>query len=74
MIKADSTGVAVIDTRFPYYPLHTCPIGQKVILRGKGGVGVMSQWNGKDKFWTHWAPLPVLIEGISDAPIPPTRR
>jgi hypothetical protein len=32
----------------------------KVQLLGKGGVALYGQYNGKDGFYTHWAPLPKL--------------
>ena len=32
--------------------------GVKLQLLGKGGVAVYGTWNGKDTFYTHWAPVP----------------
>lgn len=34
------------------------PRGVKLQLLGKGGVATYGTWNGKDTFYTHWAPLP----------------
>jgi hypothetical protein len=34
------------------------PKGVKLQLLGKGGVAVYGTWNGKDPFYTHWAPVP----------------
>jgi hypothetical protein len=34
------------------------PRGVKIQLLGKGGVAAYGIWNGKDTFYTHWAPLP----------------
>lgn len=34
------------------------PKGVKLQLLGQGGVAVYGVWNGKDNFWTHWAPVP----------------
>lgn len=39
-------------------PMYSCPIAKKVILLGAGGVATVAQWDGKDKFWTGWHPLP----------------
>lgn len=43
-----------------YYwqPMATCPTGVKVQLLGRGGVAVYAHWDGKEQFWTGWAPLP----------------
>ena len=34
------------------------PRGVKLQLLGKGGVLVYGSYDGKNKWWTHWAPLP----------------
>lgn len=34
------------------------PRGVKVQLLGEGGVSTYGSWDGKTRFWTHWAPLP----------------
>ena len=34
------------------------PRGVKLQLLGVGGVAAYGVWNGKDTFWTDWAPLP----------------
>ena len=34
------------------------PRGVKLQLLGIGGVAAYGQYDGKNKFWTHWAPLP----------------
>ena len=34
------------------------PRGVKLQLLGKGGVANYGIWNGKDAFYTHWAPCP----------------
>ncbi len=43
-----------------YYlqPMDTCPRGVKVQLQGAGGVLVYGQYDGRNKFWKAWAPLP----------------
>jgi len=40
--------------------LSTCPRGAKVQLLGAGGVAMYGEYHGKEKFYTHWAPLPKL--------------
>lgn len=47
-----------VDHEYFWRPMRECPMGVKVQLLGAGGVAVYGNWNGKEKFWTHWAPLP----------------
>ena len=35
-----------------------CPRGAKVQLLGAGGVATYGVYNGRDPFWTAWAPCP----------------
>lgn len=53
-------GEVASDTEYHWLSMDTCPIGVKVQLRGIGGIAVYNKWNGKDDFWTHWAPIPTL--------------
>ena len=56
-INSNST-VAVATDCF-WQPIDTnTPRGVKLQLLGKGGVAVYGTWNGKDPFYTHWAPVP----------------
>jgi hypothetical protein len=34
------------------------PRGVKILLLGIGGVASIGQWDGKNKFWQGWVPLP----------------
>ena len=56
-LNADQT-VAVATDVFWNEDMTTCPRGTKCQLLGKGGVAVYGAWNGKDPFYTHWAPVP----------------
>lgn len=58
--EIDSTGAAAVDRSYFWQPMETCPRGVKVQLLGRGGVAMYGSYNGKDKFYTHWAPLPKL--------------
>lgn len=58
--KADSTGTVAVDHNYFWQRIDTCPRGVKVQLLGTGGVAMYGTYNGKDKFYTHWAPLPKL--------------
>jgi hypothetical protein len=56
----NSSGTVAVDRTYYWLPINTCPSGVKVQLLGRGGVAVYGQYNGKEPFWTHWAPLPTL--------------
>lgn len=58
--QIDSTGKVAVDHNYFWQPIDTCPRGAKVQLLGKGGVAMYGEYHGKDKFYTHWAPLPKL--------------
>lgn len=58
--QIDSTGAAAVDHNYFWQPISTCPRGAKVQLLGKGGVAMYGSYTGKEKFYTHWAPLPKL--------------
>lgn len=60
MTKLDSTGTVAVDHNYFWLPIDTCPRGVKVQLLGAGGVAMYGTYNGKDKFYTHWAPLPKI--------------
>lgn len=58
MTQIDSTGKVAVDPDYYWQPIKTCPHNVKVQLLGKGGVAMYGQYNGRDTFYTHWAPLP----------------
>lgn len=60
MTQIDSTGAAAVDRNYFWQPIATCPTGVKVQLLGAGGVAMYGQYNRRDEFYTHWAPLPKL--------------
>jgi len=60
MTGLNSERTVAVDREYHWSPITSCPRGVKVQLLGKGGVAVYSPYNGKDTFWTHWAPLPTL--------------
>jgi hypothetical protein len=39
------------------YDMSTCPVGQRCIMLGIGGVAQVTQ-GSTDPFWIAWAPLP----------------
>lgn len=59
MSVATSKGVAV-DQEYYWRGMDTCPRGCKVQLLSQHGVAVYGQYDGKDKQWVQWAPLPNL--------------
>ena len=58
-VALNSERNVAVDKAYYWQPIGTCPRGVKVQLLGRGGVAAYGQFNGKDDFWTHWAPLPV---------------
>lgn len=60
MTKLDSTGKVAVDHEYFWRHINSCPLGVKVQLLGKGGVAIYGQYNGRESFYTHWAPLPKL--------------
>jgi hypothetical protein len=58
-VRDSSDGRAVVDTEYFWRPINTCPAGRKVQLINKAlGCAAYGTHNPKNKFWTHWAPLP----------------
>lgn len=49
--------VAVSTTQY-WEEMDTCPRGVKVQLLGEGGVALYGMYDGRNPFFTNWAPLP----------------
>ncbi len=60
MTSLDKSGTVAVDYNDFWQPIETCPRGVKVQLLGQGGVAMYGQFNGRDTFYTHWAPLPKI--------------
>ena len=57
--KLSKDGSVAVATDYYWQPIDAdTPRGVKLQLLGAGGVAVHGMWDGKNKFWTHWAPLP----------------
>lgn len=55
----NSTATVAVAVDYYWLPIDTdTPKGVKLQLLGKGGVAIYGTWNGKDTFYTHWAPVP----------------
>ena len=67
MTHLNSSQTVAVDPAYFWLPLSTCPRGVKVQLRGAGGVALYSQYDGKEKFWTDWAPLPKRRPAITES-------
>ena len=52
-----SKTVAVSTTQY-WEEMSTCPRGVKVQLLGDGGVAIYGMYDGRNRFFTNWAPLP----------------
>lgn len=57
--KVNQTHGVAVATDYYWTPIdQDTPRGVKLQLLGKGGVAHYGIWDGKNKFYTHWAPLP----------------
>lgn len=56
-VKVNTDKVAV-DQDYYWQPMETCPTNAKVQLLNEGGVAVYGTYDGKNKAWQGWAPLP----------------
>ena len=66
--KINSAGTVAVAESYYWQPCGPdTPIGVKLQLLGKGGVAIYGIYNPKDKFITHWAPLPRRRHGEINA-------
>lgn len=56
--RRSSDGQAAVDLDYYWQPMETCPKNTKVQLLTIGGIAIYGSWNGRDPFYTDWAPLP----------------
>lgn len=64
--QTSSDGAAAVDPNYYWQPIETCPRGVKVQLLGRSGVAMYGCYNPKDRFFTHWAPLPKRRRNVND--------
>jgi len=56
-LNKDQTVAVANEVFWQKVNIHT-PTGVKLQLLGLGGVAVYGTYDGKSRFWTHWAPVP----------------
>lgn len=56
--KVNNDASVAVATDYYWLPMDTCPLGVKVQLLNAGDVAIYGQYNGKNKEWRGWAPLP----------------
>jgi hypothetical protein len=57
----NSAKTVAVDREYHWRPIATCPVGVKVqLINRRYGVAVYGEYRSKERFWTHWAPLPVF--------------
>lgn len=56
-LNKDQTVAVATDYYWEKIDANT-PHGVKLQLLGVGGVAVYGHYDGKNRFWTHWAPCP----------------
>lgn len=57
--KLNGESTVAVSTEVFWNPdMAACPRGVKVQLLGAGGVAMYGTYDGKDKFFISWAPVP----------------
>lgn len=64
---------AETDQSLTFRSMKTCPTGPKVLLLNKAGIASTGWWDGKDKWYVGWYPLPKIPPEIR-ALIEPTYK
>lgn len=54
----NSDRTVAVDQNYYWQRMDSCPRGVKIQLLGIGGVASYGTWDGKNRFWQAWAPLP----------------
>jgi hypothetical protein len=62
MVTLNKDQTVAIDRDYYWRPIATCPAGVKVQLLNPGGVAVYGKYNGKERWFSHWAPLPSMLK------------
>jgi len=62
-LDINAAKTVAVDREYYWRPIATCPQGVKVqLINRMYGVAVYGQYRAKEKFRTHWAPLPVFLK------------
>ena len=51
---------AITDPELWFRTMDDCPKGPKVLLLNQAGIASTGSWDGKDKWWIGWFPLPKI--------------
>ena len=54
----NSNHTVAVATDVFWQPMSTCPLHVKVLLLGIGDVATLGTYEGKNKFWRGWSPMP----------------
>ena len=59
--RINSMKTAAVSTVQEWLPIdENTPIGMRILVINKASNYThIYEWDGKDKFWTHWAPFPM---------------
>jgi hypothetical protein len=63
-LNSDRSVAVAIDTY--WLPMSNCPKHVKLLLLGIGGVASIGEWDGRNRFWQGWCPLPKKPEWMTD--------
>jgi hypothetical protein len=64
-LNGNKTVAVATDTY--WQPMDTCPKGVKIQLLGIGDVAVYGEYDGRNRFWKGWSPLPKKPEWMNHA-------
>lgn len=63
--RLTNDGKAAVDLDYYWQDMEKCPTNTKVQLLTRGGIAIYGSWDGKDSFYTHWAPCPKLKKTLA---------
>lgn len=62
-LNTDKTVAVALDVE--WQPMSSCPRGVKVLLLGIGDSATLGNFDGKNRFWKGWFPMPKKPEWMS---------
>ena len=64
--RVNKDRAVAVATDYFWQHMDSCPRGVKIQLLGIGGVASYGVWDGKNRFWSAWAPLPKKPEWMTN--------
>jgi len=67
------TDNAQTDSTLFFRTMDTCPINKKVQLLNKAGIATTGWWDGKEKWYIGWFPIPKIPDNLKKEIVGDTR-